>query len=103
MKRAFRYNLTRFWFPAIAILLLLYFTYHLIQGDHGYLSWSSLDTDLQESESILQEKKIKQDELEHRVGLLKSENLDPDLLDERVRKMLNHAEKGEVIVFYDPA
>ena len=40
-------------------------------------------------------------ELEHRVRLLRSESLDPDLLEERARAVLNYGLKEDRILFVD--
>ena len=40
-------------------------------------------------------------ELENRVRLLRSDSLDPDLLEERARVVLNYALKEDRIVFID--
>jgi cell division protein FtsB len=42
-------------------------------------------------------------ELENRVARLSSSSLDPDLLDERVRAMLNYADQDEVVIMVPPA
>ena len=42
------------------------------------------------------------DELENRVARLSSASLDPDLLDERVRAMLNYSRQDEVVIMLPP-
>jgi len=101
MKRPLRYHLTRLWFPVGAILVLFYFLYHLVEGDHGWRAWQVLQRQLTMAEEVLEDRQEQKEILEHRVGLLKADHLDPDLLEERVRAMLNHASPQEIIVLYD--
>ena len=101
MKRTFRYHLSRVWFPVLSFLFVIYFAYHLVEGEHGLRAWHMLEKQLATSTQILNEKTVTKEALEHRVDLLRSEHLDPDLLEERVRVMLNHADPDEVVVIYD--
>ncbi len=40
-----------------------------------------------------------QEILERRVQLLRPDSLDPDMLEERARKVLNFAKKDEVVIY----
>lgn len=103
MKRPLKYHISRLWLPVLILLILLYFVYHFIEGEHGYLAWNKLGKELAASEKILQEKNAVKAEWENRVGFLNSTHLDPDLLEEQARKMLNQAKENEVILLYsDP-
>lgn len=101
MKRTFRYHLTRLWFPLLSLLLVAYFGYHLVEGEHGLRARQVLEKQLSTAQAILSEKTAAKEALEHRVDLMRSDHLDPDLLEERVRVMLNHADPDEVVVIYD--
>jgi len=75
-----------------------YFGYHIIQGEHGVLAWLQLEKELriaQANVAVLTEEKT---QLEHRVSLLRPNSLDPDLLEERARVLLNYARDGEMLV-----
>lgn len=100
MKRPLKYHISRLWLPVLILLILLYFVYHFIEGEHGYLAWKKLGKELADSEKILQEKTAVKAEWENRVSLLNSTHLDPDLLEEQARKMLNQAKENEVILLY---
>lgn len=85
--------------PLILLGVLLYFVYHLIQGDRGLLSWYRLNKkvdDLQEEVTSLQSQK---QVLERQVFLLSPGSLCPDMLEERIRAVLNFARKDEIIIF----
>jgi cell division protein FtsB len=42
--------------------------------------------------------KFQRKELEHRVSLLHPDSLDPDMLDERARVMLNYGLKDDIVI-----
>lgn len=78
--------------------LILYFIYHAIQGNHGILAWFEVEKKLRiAQEELTRLKKIHYD-MDHRVRMLRPETLDPDLLDERVRSVLNLAKKEDFVV-----
>lgn len=91
--------------PAFGACLVGYFAYHAVQGNHGLLARSHLKVELLQAEETLAELRAERGVLEHRAGLLGPDRIDPDLLEERVRVMLNYAHPDEVIYFYpdDPA
>jgi len=98
MQRHIRYQLSRFLMPILGCLLLGYFIYHLIKGDHGWLAWQRVQAELAASQAELAQVKEEKEKLEHRVQLLQSGSLDRDLLDERVRVMLDQVEGDDIIL-----
>lgn len=98
MNRKFRYYFSKFLLPGISLTLLLYFIFHLLSGDHGWFSWKSLENQLEEDQKTLKMLEEEQRQMENRVKLLRPENLDADLLEERVRAMLNNGQDSEIII-----
>ena len=96
LKRALRPAIV----PAIGACLVGYFAYHAVQGDLGILARTRLNAELAQADATLAALRAEREVLEHRVGLLSPEHIDPDLLEERVRVMLNYAHPDEVIYFY---
>jgi cell division protein FtsB len=88
--------------PLIALLVMVYFTYHIVQGERGLFSWMRLRQKIAESEQQLAEIQAEKESLERQVYLLRPESLDPDMLEERARKVLNFARPEEVIIYDDP-
>ncbi len=84
--------------PVIAISLLGYFIYHIIQGERGLLSWRQFNEKITQAEERLHESMEEQDNLERRVRLMRPESLDPDMLEEQAREKLNFARKDEIVV-----
>ena len=84
--------------PVLGISLLTYFSYHAIQGERGLFAWIQLNQQLKQTRALADAVAGQRAELENRVRRLSSGSLDPDLLDERVRSMLNLARGDEVVI-----
>jgi cell division protein FtsB len=89
--------------PVLAIAVLAYFAYHAIQGDRGLFAWMGYNQQLLQTRALADAVAAQRAELENRVDRLSSASLDPDLLDERVRVMLNYAAQGDVVIMVPPA
>lgn len=76
-----------------------YFAYHAIHGDRGLLAWKALDRDVTEARVDLQAVRAERETLEKRVGLLRLESLDLDMLDEWSRRVLNYSARDEAVIF----
>ncbi len=87
---------------ALATLLgaavIAYFGYHAVHGERGIEGWFRLSGQLEslEKRQALNAGRIAT--LEKRVGLLREETLDRDLLDERARAVLGLAQPDEIII-----
>ena len=85
-------------FPLLACFAGGYFGYHLQNGDHGLKARADLERrkDVLAGELAgLREVKTR---LERDVALLRPESLDPDMLDERARAILNLAHPDDLIM-----
>ncbi|WP_413204104.1 FtsB family cell division protein [Rhodospirillum sp. A1_3_36] len=82
----------------IGLLAAGYFGYHAVQGSRGVLSLAQLNAEIAEAKHILALRKAEQEELQARVDRLSPDSLDPDLLDERARKMLNRIRPDELVI-----
>lgn len=85
-------------FPVIMVTLMVYFTYHIFQGERGLIAWFKLDKQLKEQESILNTLVKEKEVLEKEAYLLRPDSLDLDLLTEKVRNTLNFAHPDELVV-----
>ncbi len=88
--------------PAIGAGAVVYFAYHTVQGERGLLAWMKLKVEIAEAEQHLIQVSAERQALERRVNLLHPEHLDPDLLEERARAMLNMGHEGEIIIVERP-
>jgi cell division protein FtsB len=82
----------------LSACVMLYFLYHAVQGDRGFLAWLRLTQDLEQGKLAAVEIGAQRERLEERVGRLQPEHLDPDLLDERARALLNLGRPDEVVI-----
>ncbi len=83
--------------PLLSVLALGYFGYHAVQGDRGVLTWLQLKQEIAATGAEHEAVRAARLGLEHRVGLLKPEGLDRDMLDERARAVLGLARSDEVV------
>jgi cell division protein FtsB len=83
----------------IGLSALVYFSYHLVEGDRGVLAWLRMQHRIEEAEIQLAKVTTERQALEHRVLLLRPDHLDPDMLEERARAMLNMGRADEVVIF----
>jgi cell division protein FtsB len=84
--------------PVIGACVFGYFVYHAVQGDRGIMAWVQISQQLTESRSTLAVLAVEREEIQRRVSLLSPSSLDPDLLDEQARTMLNVAEPDDRLV-----
>jgi cell division protein FtsB len=85
--------------PMIGLGAVAYFAYHTVEGDRGVLAWVRLKNEILEAELQLAKVATERQSIEHRVLLLRPDHLDPDMLEERARVMLNMGRDDEVVVF----
>jgi cell division protein FtsB len=81
--------------------LAVYFSYHAVVGSRGLLAWRQLNRDIEATEQELAAVRAERQELEDKVRRLRSESLDPDLIDELARGRLSLAEPLDVIILLD--
>ncbi len=84
--------------PLVVICLLVYFVYHIFQGERGILAWIRIQKKVDEGEKTLRVLETQKETLERQVYLLRPDSLDKDMLEERVRMVLNFARPDEVIL-----
>lgn len=93
---------TRGWgFPLVVTALVLYFGYFAIYGNHGLVSWIRLQHEIELKQGERDRIRSERLALEHRVRLLRSESVDPDLLEEQARERLGLADADEVVILKD--
>ena len=84
--------------PFLGAVVVVYFAYHTVQGDRGLIAWMRMKSEVVQAEQALTALKDQEQALEHRVRLLRSDSLDPDMLDEQARRMLNMVRPDEMVV-----
>src|SRR5262249_46892572 len=82
----------------LAALLIGYFCANAYTGDHGLRAREELDRQIAALDKQLNEATAERDLWERRVKLLKSESVDPDMLDERARALLDYVDPRDLIL-----
>ena len=83
---------------SLAALFIGYFGLNAYTGDHGLKARQNLDHEIADLAQQLERTKAERERWEHRVALLKSDRIDPDMLDERARFLLDYADPHDVTV-----
>jgi cell division protein FtsB len=89
--------------PTLAVSIFAYFAYHAVEGDRGLLAWLQLQQDVESAQAELSKVSRVRAALAHQTELLRSEAIDPDMLDERARAVLGLMRKDEIIIVTPPA
>jgi cell division protein FtsB len=85
--------------PLLFATVFGYFGYHLVNGDRGLLAMAQLQRETQIADQNFAEADATRKIWERRVSELRNQSLDPDMLDERARALLNYSKKDDIIVF----
>lgn len=84
-----------------AALAVAYFAYHAIEGERGVLAYIRLNGELESAQQIATQVGQDRAVLEHRVDLLSPDSLDPDMLEEQARSLLNYGHADERVIYLD--
>jgi len=83
--------------PILGVSLMCYFGYHLVQGERGLLSWLRLTQEVKLTHARLADLDGEREALDRRVSLLRPDRLDPDMLDERARFLLDYVDPADLV------
>ena len=86
--------------PVLGLGALIYLGYHFFEGERGLKASWSVDQRLAKAQAERKTLSAERERLEGRVGLLREGTIDRDMLDERLRQMLNLALPGDVVILY---
>ena len=89
-------------FYVLAALFIGYFGLNAYTGDHGLKARQNLDHEIAALAQQLERIKSERERWERRVALLKSDRIDPDMLDERARELLNYVDPHDITVMVRP-
>lgn len=98
-KQNIQARLGQIWGVVLFLSLMAYFVSHAFRGEYSLPALKRLQqqqiTLMAEAELV----KNQRSDLETRIALLKESSIDPDMLEEQVRKRLGFAHPDEVVVF----
>ena len=75
-----------------------YFAFHAFNGEHGIMAQRQFDQQKRELSDELRQLQTERAALERRVLLMKSDSIDPDILEEKSREMLGMTRPSDVVV-----
>jgi cell division protein FtsB len=84
--------------PLVGIAVIGYFVYHGLHGARGFWASKQLEAEVATLEQELTDLRRERAALENHVSLLRPESLDPDMLEERARVLLNVAHPNDIVI-----
>ena len=99
-RKRLRTFLTAVGLYVMAALLIGYFGVNAYSGDRGLKAKEDIDRQIAALTVELDHLKLDRAHWERRVALLRSNKLDPDMLDEQARVLLDYAAPGDLTLMY---
>ena len=90
--------LTAFGLYVVAALFIGYFGINAYTGRNGINARHGLDQQIADLAGEVERVKAERARWERRVALLKADRIDPDMLDERARQLLNYLDPHDVTI-----
>ena len=100
-RKRLRSILTALGLYIIAALLIGYFGANAFSGNHGLKAKQDIEQQISTLSSELSRLQVERWQWERRIALLKSRGLDPDMLDERARALLDYAHPHDLTLMLD--
>ena len=100
-RKRLRSILTALGLYVTAALLVGYFGINAFSGNHGLKAKQDIDQQIASLSTELARLQIERRQWERRVALLKSNGIDPDMLDERARSLLDYVHPNDLILMLD--
>jgi cell division protein FtsB len=85
-----------------AALFIGYFAVNAVTGRHGLRAQQDLDVQMASMQKELGELKAERANLERRVALLRSDRIDPDMLEERARALIGYVDPKDLVLLLRP-
>ena len=101
-NRRRRTILTALGLYTFAALFIGYFGVNAFTGAHGLHAQADLDKQLASMDGELAHLKAERAMWERRVALLRSDKIDPDMLDERARALLGYVDPRDAVLLLQP-
>jgi len=96
INRRRRSILTALCLYTLAALFIGYFGVNAFSGNYGLRAQQDLESQIAEMNAELNRLKQEHGVWERRVALLRSDRIDPDMLDERARALLDYSDPRDV-------
>jgi cell division protein FtsB len=100
-RKRLRSILTALGLYVMAALLIGYFGVNAFSGNHGLKAKEDIDQQLTALSTDLDRLKREHAQWERRVALLRPDRVDPDMLDERARALLDYVDANDLTLQLD--
>ena len=100
-RKRLRSILTALGLYVMAALLIGYFGVNAFSGNHGLKAKQDIDQQIAALSTELARLQVERGQWQRRIALLKSDRLDPDMLDERARALLYYAHPNDLTLMLD--
>jgi cell division protein FtsB len=100
-RRRLRTILSALGLYALAALLIGYFGVNAFSGNRGLKAQQDIDKQMTALNADLGRLQVEHAQWQRRIALLKSDDLDPDMLDERARALLDYADPNDLTMMVD--
>ena len=101
-RKRLRSILTALGLYVVAALLIGYFGINAFSGNHGLNAKQDIEQQIAALSGELAKLQVERKQWDRRVALLKSRGLDPDMLDERARALLDYAHPNDLTLMLHP-
>jgi cell division protein FtsB len=102
-RKRFRTILNALALYVLTALLIGYFGVNAYSGNRGLKAKEDIDRQMTSLNADLTRLKLEHAQWSRRVALLKSDAIDPDMLDERARLLLDYADPRDLTLMFRPA
>jgi cell division protein FtsB len=83
---------------AMAALLISYFGVNAYSGNYGLRAKQEIEREIRDLNAELFALRAERENWQRRIGLLRSESLDPDILEERAQVLLNYGDPRDLVL-----
>ncbi len=97
-RKRLRSILTALGLYVMAGLLIGYFGVNAYSGNHGIKAKQDIDRQTEALTTELHGLQVERAQWERRIALLRSDDIDPDMLDERARALLDFADPRDLVL-----
>lgn len=87
--------------PLLGVCAIGYFAFHVVHGERGLMAWLKIKQRAAAAKQALAVSQAEREALERRVRLMEPGSLDPDMLEERARLMLNYGHQDDIVILDD--
>jgi cell division protein FtsB len=101
-RKRLRSILNAFALYVMAALLIGYFGVNAYDGAHGLKAKEDIDRETAALSADLAQLQSERTQWERRVALLKSDDIDADMLDERARALLDYVDPHDLVMMVKP-